>query len=61
MRSKPRLGKVMTELDEKYKQLIKELSDKNIELERLKSDLREISESNCLGEVAKILRRCGIN
>tara|TARA_B110001469_G_C9461312_1_gene232471 strand:- start:454 stop:609 length:156 start_codon:yes stop_codon:yes gene_type:complete len=51
----------MNKLDAKYKKLIKELSDKNIELERLKSNLQEISESNCLGEVAKILRRCGIN
>ena len=52
------MAKIIIEND---KQLIKELSDKNIELERLKSDLREISESNCFGEVAKILRRCGIN
>ena len=57
---KTTLGKVMNKLDEKYKQLIKELSNKNLELERLKSNLQEISESNCLGEVAKILRRCGI-
>ena len=59
----------MTELDERYKKLIvensgttfEELSIKNLELEILKSTLQEISESNCLGEVAKILRRCGIN
>ena len=40
------------------KEIIQRLVER---IEELKSDLRGISESNCFGEVAKILRRCGIN
>jgi hypothetical protein len=32
-----------------------------IEARRLKDNLEEISESECLGDVAKILRNCGID
>mgnify|MGYP000400968351 CR=1 FL=1 len=32
-----------------------------IETRRLRDNLEEISESECLGDVAKILRNCGID
>ena len=39
----------------------KKLVELGNEIERLKDNLEEISEADCLGEVAKILRNCGID